>query len=540
MKHRILSFLTAVMFLFSVVPVGAAEVVSEISEESGKCGDLNDDGIAGKIDDIVTLAKYLSGRLKLSEKTLKLANCDDKDMLINTADLTALINYTLGIYKFLPVGANTSGITTTSTTVSTTTTSIKFSTSEPTTTFLETTTTSTTIVSTPESTTTSTTVVSTPEPTTTSTTISTPEPTTTSTTVSTPEPTTTTTITTTISTTTTVISTTEPIVTTTVFEPQVPIYQYIYGDWLGTSLDMIKDRVGLTVNKDMTVPIYIADIDASNVVAQCGVSSTDFTQYVRPANRFTIQLNSYYFQYDSVIDNPDAYIDSIATPADSIFAHELVHGIMYVNFAYNVLSYLPDWYSEGMAEAVTGNNRFVDFPPQGGYYYNYKGTSAQIFSDVSNWEIAQVMIGDFTYDITGIYSYYVGYLFMNWLDNYGKENGSGQYTSTNGGQVKVLNANIAKQIRTNGFSIAIQNTYGKSIETLIEEFKAEAADITIYDEWANWVNDKMNIQCNDGLYDALSNTDSVDMVENTGEPALISKTNIYSYNGYDLTIDWSF
>ncbi|MDR0918148.1 MAG: InlB B-repeat-containing protein [Oscillospiraceae bacterium] len=69
-------------------------------------GDLDGDGIAGKTNDIVVLAKYLNNTIKLSSETLAKAQCDltgDSANAIDTSDLTALISYLLGEINSLPV-----------------------------------------------------------------------------------------------------------------------------------------------------------------------------------------------------------------------------------------------------------------------------------------------------------------------------------------------------------------------------------------------------------------------------------------------------
>ncbi|MDR0920702.1 MAG: glycoside hydrolase family 9 protein [Oscillospiraceae bacterium] len=66
-------------------------------------GDVDLDGAAGKMSDIVTLAKYLGGNLKLNRSALISANCDTSDNGVTAADITALINYFLGDVKSLPV-----------------------------------------------------------------------------------------------------------------------------------------------------------------------------------------------------------------------------------------------------------------------------------------------------------------------------------------------------------------------------------------------------------------------------------------------------
>ncbi|MDR0918159.1 MAG: cellulase family glycosylhydrolase [Oscillospiraceae bacterium] len=69
-------------------------------------GDINGDGIAGKMDDIVLFAKYFKGNIKLNAEAIENAQCDktgDSATKIDSADLTSLINYLLGQVTNLPI-----------------------------------------------------------------------------------------------------------------------------------------------------------------------------------------------------------------------------------------------------------------------------------------------------------------------------------------------------------------------------------------------------------------------------------------------------
>jgi hypothetical protein len=227
---------------------------------------------------------------------------------------------------------------------------------------------------------------------------------------------------------------------------------------------------------------------------------------------------------------------------DMVLTHEIVHGIMFANLTATQLNRgdLPLWYAEGLAEATVGNNRFLDFTDD---YYSYYYQS---------WELAQQVARDFS-DQNQDDVYYFGYLFVNWLDNYGKNTGSG--TVENGGQMAVLNeylSNPPAGTENPTFEAGIMNVFGKFSTILIEEFKAEIAQPQTYREFTEFASEKMNIQCNDGKADALKNTDApeTDIVPNDGFPRAISETNTLEYestssNWWDrnrrvITIVWIF
>ncbi|MDR0918160.1 MAG: cellulase family glycosylhydrolase [Oscillospiraceae bacterium] len=70
------------------------------------CGDIDGDGTAGKMNDIVLFAKYFKGNIKLNAKAIANAQCDtngDSATKIDSSDLTALISYLLGEVKQLPL-----------------------------------------------------------------------------------------------------------------------------------------------------------------------------------------------------------------------------------------------------------------------------------------------------------------------------------------------------------------------------------------------------------------------------------------------------
>ncbi|MDR0919314.1 MAG: dockerin type I repeat-containing protein, partial [Oscillospiraceae bacterium] len=78
---------------FDFVPIEETEII---------VGDIDGDGKTGKVNDIVMLAKYLKGNIKLNSETLSKAQCTKGDSVIDTADLTALIAYLMGTVSKLP------------------------------------------------------------------------------------------------------------------------------------------------------------------------------------------------------------------------------------------------------------------------------------------------------------------------------------------------------------------------------------------------------------------------------------------------------
>jgi hypothetical protein len=140
--------------------------------------------------------------------------------------------------------------------------------------------------------------------------------------------------------------------------------------------------------------------------------------------------------------------------------------------------------------------------------------------------------------------YYAGYLFVNWLDNYGEK--SGDYTASSGGRISDLNYALSKMYTQyqdpDVVNTAMYNVYGKTAEELLAEFKAEIAAPETYEEFVKFCEEKLNIQCDDGLNDALSNSDNSesDSVPNEGIPLAISETNVIPYDRRKITIFWGF
>jgi hypothetical protein len=301
-------------------------------------------------------------------------------------------------------------------------------------------------------------------------------------------------------------------------------------------LDIIEERAGFNLNQDMTIPVKFMDLGENSALAQC--STSDFYSYTKPARSFEVRLGTYWMSFTTPVIDPDGTFENIGSelPFDMIFAHELTHGMSFISIPYTTLMGIPNWYAEGLAEATVGNNRMKDFEP-GRYSFVYSGKTPKTFYFSDRWEIAQYMISDFSNTTEDINSYYAGYLFLNYLDNYGTY--SGEYYSRNGGRIKEVNSKLEDG---NSFVDAFYYTFKKYPKDLIEEFKAEAAAITSYEEWYEFADTKMNIQCDDGLNDALCNIDAAitDIIPNIGGAKPISESNIISYNGHKITLQWNF
>ncbi|GHU51895.1 hypothetical protein FACS1894132_00350 [Clostridia bacterium] len=65
-------------------------------------GDVDLDGSAGKIADVVLLGKYVASKITLTGQGLVNANCDTRDLAVNVADLQAIIKYMLKQISVLP------------------------------------------------------------------------------------------------------------------------------------------------------------------------------------------------------------------------------------------------------------------------------------------------------------------------------------------------------------------------------------------------------------------------------------------------------
>lgn len=85
----------------SVVFAGFEEYAAgDIVEPDAVCGDVNIDGKVSVLD-IIMLSKYDSQIITLNESQLQAADCN-ADGAINSADLTALMSYLVGLSESLP------------------------------------------------------------------------------------------------------------------------------------------------------------------------------------------------------------------------------------------------------------------------------------------------------------------------------------------------------------------------------------------------------------------------------------------------------
>lgn len=329
-------------------------------------------------------------------------------------------------------------------------------------------------------------------------------------------------------TTTTVYETT----TTTVAVSQVDIYRHVNGSWFEAALQVIDERAGLTLNKNTSVSIGITPISGT-ILAQ---ANGTFNSVSSSATRFDIDFNNYYVDYDTIIPNIDGLMPEFSAimPMDTVFAHEVTHGLCYMNMTYSTLMSIPEWYFEGICESVIGNNRLYDYPPDDNYSMKWGNTS---YTGVQTWEIAHDMIAALKETTADTSIYYTGYLLCSWLDNYGSY--AGEFTADNGGRIKDLNSALSRGLT---FSNACKAVFGKTSAELLGEFKAASAAVNNYDEWVLWLDEDLNIQCNDGLQDALCNIDAplTDIVPNLGEPKDISENDVIEYKGVYITLNWIF
>jgi|GEM_PF-90445 len=296
------------------------------------------------------------------------------------------------------------------------------------------------------------------------------------------------------------------------------VFRYVYGTWLTDSLNVLRDRAGLNVEQDFSMNVRFGYEDSSWVARMWSYRGA------RYAFSPTLEFNLRYIEPDGTFATPDGaeLMSTAGLYMDRLMAHEITHALMWLNTG---VTSIPMWYSEGLAEAVQGFNR---------YTWNFVSSEddrLRVSHTNINNDIQNMSPG-----MTDSTVYSAGYLFVSWLDNYNGTSGNGP------GQIK----NLSAALRTaSSFDAAVTAAFGKSQLTLMDEFKAESAAAAAGGAAAfeSWLNTKLNIQIGDFMQDALNNTDAPrsGIVPNSGtgqDISAISDTVIH--NGRTITLVWDF
>lgn len=247
---------------------------------------------------------------------------------------------------------------------------------------------------------------------------------------------------------------------------QTRVQEYLKGSWLQDSVKRVQDATGLSFNGDITLKVEFASL-GSNTIAQMGGSWL--------GDDFTLKINSDVIANTSMGDwntSSGPKIGGILT--DRVIAHEVMHGIMMQNFSD---SSTPDWFVEGIAEAIQGNDRTT---PQ---------TATQARDNIAT--------GD---------SYKAGYYLVSYM----------RYNATGGTFEDFL-----ADMKTMSFSDAVNKYYGDAnAGDLYNRMRNLAA--TDIDSFLN----DAHITLGDGMDDAIADWDASPevIVPNGGGPMNIDNT----------------
>jgi flagellin len=127
--------------------------------------------------------------------------------------------------------------------------------------------------------------------------------------------------------------------------------EYLKGSWLKDAFTRISDSLGITITGDSTLKVEFDNSLSSGTIA--AMAST------LGGNSFTLKLNPTEIDKLTMADlttSSGPMIGGIL--ADRVITHEVVHAVVAHNSTGATGS--PLWFSEGIAEAVQGNNRVTD------------------------------------------------------------------------------------------------------------------------------------------------------------------------------------
>jgi flagellin-like hook-associated protein FlgL len=304
----------------------------------------------------------------------------------------------------------------------------------------------------------------------------------------------------------------------------VPAYQAFFGMWFSAAMEKIEQTTGWTFPDDMTINVKFDDLD-DDVVATCGMPPTLSGQKTK---EITITFNTDFFDADKPITEVDGKIEGNRFPSDTVLAHELVHGLMYANIPADVVVTIPAWFTEGLAEAAVGNNRFRDFDP----------TLTTTAGGMNMVQYAHDEVRKMTNATTSDGSYTGGYLFMSWLDN-----------SDGDGSHKIQDL-VAELETAASFDAAMLTVFSANSDDMLSMFKAEetaayaaSGSGSNFAPYNTWLADKAGIQSDDGKEsDALAGIDSTisDSVKEAklNLATLVDDVVRIQHNGKNVTFKW--
>ncbi len=294
---------------------------------------------------------------------------------------------------------------------------------------------------------------------------------------------------------------------TTMGELQSKILQYLEGTWLNDAARAIQERTGLAFNENIKLTVAFEPVAGSAVAYMASSPNNTDYKLVINSNFLKNALNSE-FDPTSSGSGPEAG----GMLLDRVLTHEMMHGIMNNQIGSDDLGKLPEWFAEGLAEAVHGASyRYSDFETS--------QSIAQAKSDLS--KSAPPANGSYE-------SYSSGYLFVQYLDHYDGTKGGGKI------------AELLNNIKTQSFHEAVKSTFGndRTVNTLWNEMQEKIG--TTDQEFLDFLSDHMGISAGGNYGLSGGSYSDADAVPNASTPSSETPTGKkdFNLNGVSIMVIW--
>ncbi len=302
-------------------------------------------------------------------------------------------------------------------------------------------------------------------------------------------------------------------------EAKNKLLKNLLGSWFKDGLETIKDRIGWTLNKDISIEVKFEPSSANgNAMAAMG-------WYENGGNDFTLYI--YENQLSDDISYGPSGPDSGGMYFDRVLTHEMTHALMAHNNSSDTKD-IPNWFVEGIAEAVHGSDD---------YRFGTDDDSAvqRAYDDLQSF--------NFNSSTDSLEDYSVGMLAVSYLRNYG--------TTPDTSWGDLLEA-LNEPTDSSTFADKVKAAYGGTTELsdILTSLKNDAKNA--YDSAGgnnlNAVNtffkDKCQIIIGDTSPDPLNETAPSGLTKESTVANAGSETDInpdgdtITYNGHNISIEW--
>ena len=288
---------------------------------------------------------------------------------------------------------------------------------------------------------------------------------------------------------------------------------WLNGSWLNDAAEKIKAATGWTLNAGTTLSVTFASVGDKAVAQMSGTFlGKDLTLTVNEDFMSTATA----YQGTNGEDGP--LLGGIL--ADRLITHEMVHGLMFNNVSNTARP--PNWFAEGLAEAVHGASdvRFSKYELGGITDYS------AINSDIQSF--------DFSNSAGNEKNYSIGYIATSYLytqvESYGTAGG-----------FKGMMAEMDQTDET--FEQLVKKYTGDDYSAFIQNMKDAANAAQTANNFNNdFLKAKCNIDLTDGLADPLDGTDlsGSAVIDNQGSESVPTEAStVLQIGGTDVTVNWN-